>query len=502
MRVAVVTPNAADRELALEFLHEERIETLALQDVAGLGGEIDPQIGCIVLVEEALVEPDVENLHALLQAQPAWSDIPLLLIAAGTSTLTRLVAGLFPQSGNVTMLQRPLHPASLASAAQVALRARAKQLEVRDLLAQRDHAVRQRDEFLAMLAHELRNPLAPIRNAAYLLGTLDYDDPVFVKSRAMIEKQAVHITRLVDDLLDISRLELGKMQVRLKPIDLNESIVAAVDSCSNLTSTRRHTVNLRLSRRRLPVHADPVRLEQVVCNLLVNAAKFTPDGGTIEVESRAEDRSAVIVVSDNGIGIKPEMLESVFDLFTQDAVTIARTKGGLGIGLTLVKRLVELHGGTVRAESRGLGTGSRFVIRFPVHEKPVEMTDATITSGDARPKRILIVEDGSDTRDSLGMLIERWNHEVFYAASGPEGVDRARDAHPDVALIDIGLPGFDGYQVATRIRHEGSAWSRNVRLIAVTGYGQETDRAKALAAGFDVHVLKPVDPVQLKALLG
>jgi signal transduction histidine kinase len=443
----------------------------------------------------------VEAFQAALQAQPPWSDLPLLLIAGHDSFYAELIQGLFPHSGNVTLLQRPLHPLSLVSAVNVALRARRRQIEVRDLLLQRERALRQRDEFLAMLSHELRNPLVPIRNAVYLLGTLDNSDPLFIKCRQMIDKQARHITRMVDDLLDVSRLELGKVELRLQRVDLRESLSAAVEACTPAVSAQKHALNLRLPKPGHAVGADPVRLEQAICNLVVNAAKFTPPGGTIDVEGSSEGDSAVISVTDNGVGIQPEMLESIFELFTQGEVTLARTKGGLGIGLTLVKRLMELHGGSVRATSEGLGHGSRFELRLPLDDSAASQAVARADVRNGKPKRVLVVEDGVDTRDSLGMLLSSWNHEVLYAGTGPEGLDRAREARPDVAIIDIGLPGLDGYQVARRIRREGSAWSKQVTLIALTGYGQATDRARALEAGFDVHVLKPVDPAELRALL-
>jgi CheY-like chemotaxis protein len=318
----------------------------------------------------------------------------------------------------------------------------------------------------------------------------------------MIEKQTRHVTRLVDDLLDVSRLELGKVDLRMQRVNLNDTLTAAADACVPLTSARRHAVSVRPWKQPLVVRADPVRLEQVIGNLIVNAAKFTPEGGTIGVEAFPDGEHGVVVVTDNGVGIKPEMLESIFDLFMQDAVSPARTEGGLGIGLTLVRRLVELHGGSVRAVSAGLGSGSRFEVRLPLDPRRSER-DSGRPAADlvSPPRRVLIVEDGDDTRDSLGMLISNWSHEVSYAASGPEGVERALEGRPDVALVDIALPGFDGYEVARRIRHEDSSWARHVRLIALTGYGQSADRAKAIDAGFDVHVLKPVDPAELRALL-
>jgi signal transduction histidine kinase/CheY-like chemotaxis protein len=502
MRVVVVTPNEADRAAAHSIFADQGLETLACSALCDLAPLDMPDIGCVVLVEEALAEAEVEAFRASLQVQPPWSDLPIILIATRESSLSAVVESVFPESGNVTVLQRPLHPVSLVSAVNVALRSRQRQLQVRDLLALRDRDVRQRDEFLAMLAHELRNPLAPIRNAVYLMGTLAYEDALFVKCRAMIEKQSRHVTRMVDDLLDVSRLELGKVELKLQRVDLNESMAAAVDACAPITQARRHALTVRRAPCALAVRADPVRLEQVIGNLVVTAAKFTPDGGAIEVSARREQDEAVVEVMDNGVGINPEMLEPIFGLFTQEAVTLARTQGGLGIGLTLVRRLVELHGGKVRAYSEGAGSGSRFEVRLPLdrREDPVEPVAAEAHPG-AASKRILVVEDGADTRESLAMLMTTWKHEVVFAVSGPEGVDRARELQPDVALIDIGLPGFDGYEIARRIRSEGSAWARGVRLIALTGYGQAADRARALEAGFDVHLLKPVDPVKLRDLI-
>lgn len=502
MKLVVVTPNEPDRVAAASVFADQRLETVACAALRELAPLEVADIGCVVLVEEALAEPEVEAFRESLQAQPPWSDLPILLIAARDSSLSAVVEGLFPESGNVAVLQRPLHPVSLLSAVNVALRSRQRQLEVRDLLALRERDVRQRDEFLAMLAHELRNPLAPIRNAVYLLGTLPFDDALFLKCRAMIEKQSRHVTRMVDDLLDVSRLELGKVELRVQGVDLNESMAAAVDACATITQARRHVVRLRRSPRPLPVRADPVRLEQIIGNLIVNAAKFTPDGGAIDVAASAADGHAVVEVTDNGVGIKAEMLESIFGLFTQDGVTLSRSQGGLGIGLTLVRRLVELHGGTVHAYSEGLGSGSRFEVRLPLDARPVHgETPTAKRAGWGASKRILVVEDGADSRESLAMLMATWKHEVIFAVSGPEGLDRARELRPDVALIDIGLPGFDGYEIARRIRGEGSAWARAVRLIALTGYGQAADRARALEAGFDVHLLKPVDPAKLRELI-
>jgi signal transduction histidine kinase/CheY-like chemotaxis protein len=502
LKVVLVTPNAADSDLASAFLAAEGVAACVCPNLASLAAIPTESIGCILLVEEALTEPDIYGLRESMRRQPTWSDLPILLVAGEATPLSSLVEAVYPESGNITLLQRPLHPVSFISAVNVALRARERQLQVRDLLAQQQRAVTRRDEFLAMLAHELRNPLAPIRNAVYLMGKLPYDDPVFLKCRAMIDKQAGHITRLVDDLLDVSRLELGKVELRLQRLNLNDAVAATAEACMPTTNAHRHAVTVRVSREPLWVVADAVRLEQAIGNLILNAAKFTQQGGTIVVETARDGEFGVVSVTDNGMGIKPEMLDSIFELFTQDQVTLARTEGGLGIGLTLVRRLVELHRGSVRATSAGLGMGARFEARLPlVSENANDERPAGTERTAMQSKRVLIVEDGDDTRESLGMLVAAWSHEVIYATNGPEAVVKARESQPDVALVDIGLPGFDGYEVARHIRREGTPWARHLTLIAVTGYGQEADRNKAYEAGFDKHLLKPVDPDQLEAML-
>lgn len=502
MKVVFVTPNEVDSGLAAGFLDGASVETVVCEALAALDSLPLAEVGCAIFVEEALEESDLAQFREALDQQPPWSDLPILLLAARDSSLSALGENVFPRSGNVTLLQRPLHPMTLVSAVNMALRARVRQFEVRDLLRERERALQQRDEFLAMLAHELRNPLAPIRNAAYLLGTIDSPTPLFVKCRLMIEKQARHMTRLVDDLLDVSRLELGKVGLRMQSVDLNEIVAAAVEASMPFTSLHGHSVRLNPRAECVHVQADPMRLEQVVGNLIVNAAKFTPPGGTIEVETEIEGDEATVAVKDNGVGIRSESLDTIFDLFRQETVTSARVDGGLGIGLTLVRRLMELHGGSVSASSDGVGHGARFVVRLPTDPAWRECQAASAGAiPEGTPKRVLIVEDAADVRESLAMLLRQWKHVVIHAANGPDGVHRAREERPDVALIDIGLPGFDGYDVAREIRLEGSEWARSVRLIALTGYGQAADRARATDSGFDMHVLKPVDPAELKLLL-
>jgi CheY-like chemotaxis protein/nitrogen-specific signal transduction histidine kinase len=384
---------------------------------------------------------------------------------------------------------------TLVTAVRVGLRARSQQLEVRRLLQQRDDELRKRDEFMAMLAHELRNPLAPLRNSVYIMHRLQLDDPVLTKVRDLIDRQTGNLKRLVDDLLEVSRLELGKVNLQKKVVDLNTAITSAAEACLPIITARGHSVEVRLARESLTVFADPVRIEQIIGNLLTNAAKFTPEGGNIFVEARADEDTAAIVVRDSGIGLRSDMLATVFDLFTQDNQTLERAGGGLGIGLTIVKRLVELHGGTVSAASEGPGTGAVFTVRFPRTEdaaKPHASASESHRSGS--PKRVLVVEDNADIRESLGLILGMWGHRVEFAFTGREGLNRARDYKPDVALIDIGLPELNGYDVARGIRSENTVWAKSVTLVAVTGYGRDSDRERALAAGFDAHLVKPIDP--------
>jgi signal transduction histidine kinase len=501
MQVAVVTANEADAALAAGFLDGPQVRTIHCAGVAQLGEALGPEIGCVVLVEEALLDADVPALQAALDAQPPWSDLPLVLIASRDSTMPALVDQYFPMLGNVTLLHRPLHPLTLVSAVNTAMRSRQRQYQVRDLLEERARALKQRDEFLAMLAHELRNPLAPIRNAAYILRNMDVPDPDFEKCRTMIEKQAKHITRLVDDLLDASRLELGKVALQLQEVDLNQAAASAIEASATMTRRHRHHIEVKLTPEPLVISGDPVRIEQVFGNLIVNAAKFTPEGGTITIETRREGGQGIVSVSDTGRGISPDMLGAVFDLFVQEKATLARSEGGLGIGLTLVKRLVEMHGGTVAVESAGLNQGARFETRFPLVAADVAAARQPERAQTAAAKRVLIVEDRDDTRESLGMLLSQWRHDVAYASDGLGGVARAHELLPDVAIIDIGLPGIDGYEVARRIREGPLPWARRVKLLALTGYGQPEDRERAEKAGFDQHLLKPIEPGELQRML-
>ena len=502
--VVLVTPNEVDARLGVDLLREAGIAAHPCGTLPELARSPIETIGCAVLVEEALGDADIQSFLDMLAAQPPWSDLPLVLIASQGAALGALVERAFPESGSVAVLERPLNPVSLVSAVRVGLRARQHQFEVRDLLEQRNDALRKRDEFLAMLAHELRNPLAPLRNAVYIMRQPNVSEAVVAKTRDLIDRQTTHLKRLVDDLLDVSRLELGKVHLQMQPIDLNSAVAAATEASLPTMTARGHQMEVRLAREPLTIDADPVRIEQIIGNLVTNAVKFTPERGHIGIEVSAERDHAIVTVRDDGVGIRPDMLANVFELFTQDDKTLERSGGGLGIGLTIVKRLVELHGGTIEASSAGQGLGSRFTVRFPrvTAQAPERRIVPREAAAEIEQKRVLVIEDNDDIRESIGLILTTWGHQVDFAGTGPEGLTRALATQPDVALIDIGLPGLNGYDVARGIRESTFPWAKWVRLIALTGYGRDADRDEALGAGFDCHLVKPVDPQVLARRLG
>jgi signal transduction histidine kinase/ActR/RegA family two-component response regulator len=365
-------------------------------------------------------------------------------------------------------------------------------------LQEAEMADRHKNEFLAMLAHELRTPLAPILSAVQILGRQAGENPMVQRAREVVERQALHQARLLDDLLDVSRITRGKIELRRSKLDLGAAISDVVEATRPLINAKAQSISLALPEERVYVDTDPTRLTQILTNLLNNAAKYTHAGGRIAVTCRRDAEQAVVVVRDNGVGIPREMLARIFDLFAQAEPLTARTQGGLGIGLTLVKSLVEMHGGTVVARSAGRGAGSEFEVRLPAVAAPSTETQPASGVAPARPRRVLIIEDNVDTRETLRRVLEMDGHEVQEAADGAEGVEVALAARPDVVIVDIGLPRLDGYQVARQLR---AALGAGPLLIAVTGYGQDEDRRMSRDAGFDVHLVKPVAPEQLGAAL-
>ncbi|MCO5168145.1 MAG: ATP-binding protein [Planctomycetes bacterium] len=362
-------------------------------------------------------------------------------------------------------------------------------------------ADRRKDEFLSMLAHELRNPLAPIRLA---LDLLEADDPARRRrAREVVARQTEHLTRIVDDLLEVSRITRGKIRLEPQDVDLCDVVNRAVDAVRHLTATRDQALEVRLPPAPLRLRADPVRLGQVLSNLLLNAAKYTPPGGHIEVAAERAGHEVIVRVKDDGVGIPRALLDRVFDLFVQADRTLDRSEGGLGIGLTLARRLVEMHGGQIHATSEGPGQGSEFVVRLPLltAEPAAALAPAAPHDGEAHDgaRRVLVVDDNADAADLLCDLLRQEGHQVRVARDGLSALAEVGSFHPDVLLLDIGLPGLDGYEVAARVRGQNDR--AQPLLVAVTGYGQASDRRRSLEAGFDHHLVKPVDPTRLNAIL-
>ncbi len=365
-----------------------------------------------------------------------------------------------------------------------------------------EQAKRQMDEFLAMLSHELRNPLAPIRNAVSIMQGQELRDPTLRWARDVIDRQVEQLSRLVDDLLEVSRITMGKITLKKEPLEIAAIVSRALESSRPWIDARHHRLEVVVPSKPVQVEGDLIRLSQVLLNLLNNAAKYTAEGGAIWLSVTEEGREVLIRVRDSGIGIPSDLLSKVFDLFAQGDRNLDRSEGGLGIGLTLVQHIVRMHGGTVMAYSDGPGRGSEFVIRLPLLEPRLSDTSLRGTNNDtatqANARRVLVVDDNFDSAQSMVLLLQLWGDEVHRAHDGPTALKNATECRPHVVLLDLGLPGLNGYEVAQRLRANPDM--ADVRLVAVTGYGRDEDRQRTRAAGFDDHLVKPVNPTTLKAV--
>ncbi len=373
--------------------------------------------------------------------------------------------------------------------------------KLRDLNLQLSISDRRKDEFLATLAHELRNPLAPVRNVLEIMRVKEAKDPFVQWSRSIIERHVLQMTHLVDDLMEASRISQGRLELRKQHINLADIIQHAVEASHALMKESRHIFSVENPAEPLIIDADSTRVIQIISNLLTNAVKYTPEGGTISLKAFQDGEDAVICVADSGIGIPPEQLSNIFNMFSQLTPALERSQGGLGIGLSLVRGLVELHGGTIVARSEGDGRGSEFTVRLPIATSSMETTQPFENKVDAvtSAKRILVVDDNIDAADSLALLLGMSGHVTRTANDGTTGFTLAEEFSPDVMLLDIGLPDINGYEVARRIR--GQAWGKKIFLIAATGWGQDKDKQLAKDAGFDNHLTKPIDFQELDVVL-
>jgi signal transduction histidine kinase len=506
LRLLLLEDSDRDAERILAHLAEGAFDCRAVRArtrdefVAGLGDCPHD------LILSDFSPPSFDGLAALKLAREACPDVPFLFVSGATGEEVAVEA-LKSGATDYVLKQRldRLVPAVRRALAEARERAERRRLEAQ-LRRQAEElalAARRKDEFLAVLAHELRNPLAPVRNALQIMRLHGTADPTLGQARAIIERQVQHLGRLVDDLLDVSRIGRGKVQLKKERVELSAVVAAALEVARPLIEKRQHRLTVTLAPDPLWLDADFVRLEQVVTNLLTNAAKYTDPGGDIRVSTAVEGGEAVLRVRDTGIGIPPAMRPRIFDLFMQADSSAHRTQGGLGVGLTLVKRLVEMHGGSVGVTSAGVGQGSEFVVRLPLagaREDPAAppAAPAEAVQPPGRPKRVMVVDDNKDGADSLAMLVRLWGHDALLAYDGDSALKKAEAEQPDVVLLDIGLPGLDGYQVARRLRERSA---EHPVLVALTGYGKEEDRRRSREAGFNHHLTKPVDPDALQRLL-
>lgn len=500
-RILIVAPIGRDADLMCTYLEKSGLSCLTCKDVDEVCAEIEKGAGALVFTDEALMPEQMLKLAATLRKQEPWSELPIIILSGLPSVEAKHRS--FSELGrrtNITLVDRPVRIPSLVSAAQSALRARQRQYEVRDLMEKLEDRVHERDRFLAILGHELRNPLGAI-----LLGSqmLEPDGKLDAEHARLIERQARHLSGLVNDLLDLSRVVSGKIVLKKQAIDLRLIVEQCLETLRESDQAKHLTIELRNCDEPLMALADPVRAEQIVSNVLTNAVKYTPEKGHVVVTCSREGGCAVISVKDDGVGVAPDRINTIFELFAQAENAIGRSQGGMGIGLALVRNLVDLHGGEITAQSDGVGKGSEFVVRLPLASMAVDVAqrparERTASMSPTGPRRIVIVEDNADVRELLGLKLRRLGHTVDAAADGPDGVKAIVANKPDMALIDIGLPGLDGYQVANQVRTE---LGDGVVLVAVSGFGQPEDKRRALEAGFDDHITKPADVHDIEDLL-
>jgi signal transduction histidine kinase/CheY-like chemotaxis protein len=494
-RILLLTTGDRDARIARGHLARVGISSHVCESVEELCEAIAAGAGAALLAEEQLDEPAMRRLQAVLARQPAWSDFPMLVVANRKRTEHQAVEPL-DALGNVTLLDPPLRIRTLLRSVHAALRGRRRQYAARA-------AIVERDRFLAILGHELRNPLSAISLATEVV-TLESGSPS--PHLKVMRRQVAHLSRLVDDLLDVARVTSGRIQLQREPTRFDVLVRDHVMVSMRAGFSEAGVALTGDFREPVWVQADRVRIEQVVNNLLANALKFTPCGGHVHLEQRRESESVRLSVIDDGAGIAPEVLPHVFEQFVQGESTLHRAEGGMGLGLALVRMLVELHGGSVTAHSEGKGKGSVFTIRLPAFEPDHRQrgdavpgaVDAEAEDGASESQRILVVEDNDDARELLAIALRRVGHRVVEAEDGEAALDAMEGREIDAAIIDLGLPKLDGYEVARRARRE---YGRDLFLVALSGYGQPEDVQRAKDAGYDVHLTKPADIPVICAVL-
>jgi signal transduction histidine kinase len=453
----------------------------------------------LVLLDVKLPDADGRDICARIKSDPASAATAILQTSALHLEMRDRVASL--DAGADGYLVEPMEPEELVAHVRALLRLRHSEQERTRALQALQEADRRKDEFLAMLAHELRNPLAPIRNAVEILR-ISQDRAVRDRARELVGRQVEHLARLVDDLLEVSRITRGKVALQRNPVRLAALVRSALDIARPHLESQRHQVDVVDGVPGDPwIDVDAVRVSQVLGNLLHNAAKFTPAGGRIRISTAFAADALEIAVEDNGVGIPADVLPGIFELFAQADRSLDRSQGGLGIGLSLARGLVEMHGGSLAASSPGGGQGSRFTVRLPrsVMVDAPAPSKAVASIDPSQARRVLLVEDNVDAAEAMLLLLREFGHQVHVVHDGHEALEAARQFQPEVVLLDFGLPGIDGYELARRMR--AMPLVAEALIVAVSGYGQEKDRQRSAAAAFDAHLVKPVDPRAFSAVI-
>jgi signal transduction histidine kinase len=500
--VLLVEDNDGDARLIREMLHDasgarfrlecaDRLDS-GLQRIAA--GGVD-----VVLLDLSL--PESQGLDTLFRVHAQAPAIPVVVL---TGSKDEELGNTAVQSGAQDyLIKGQVDGPLLARALRYAIERGRIEEELRRRVEQLAEMDRRKDEFLATLAHELRNPLAPIRNSLNILRMSDDNGPAVERVHEMMERQVSHMVRLVDDLMEVSRITRGRIELRREHVELADIVRSAVETSRPLIDAARHQLVVTLAPEPLILDADAVRLSQVIANLLNNAAKYTEEGGHIWLTARREDDEVVISVRDTGLGIPPEMLPRVFDMFAQVNRTLKRSQGGLGIGLTLVRTLVEMHGGRVELRSDGPGHGSEFIVGLKLAAQAQAGPEQRRTPGqqpaELHQQRVLVVDDNHDAADSLGMLVKFLGADAYVVYDGPSALKALPVYRPAIVFLDIGMPGMDGHEVARCLRQRPEF--QEVILVALTGWGQEEDRRRSKVAGFDHHLVKPANAEAIQALL-
>lgn len=496
-RVLVVEDNADMNRFVMQCLESDYDVVCAFDGRQGLEQALRHP-PALVLSDIMMPNMSGPEMIQQMRAQPQLQSVPILLLSAKADEELRIE---LLDHGAQDFIVKPFAEKELIVRVRNLVAAHQTQQQVARLREVAENANRAKDEFLAMLGHELRNPLSPILTALHLMKLRG--DASSTRERTVIERQVAHLSRLVDDLLDVSRIIRGRIELKREVVEVAELVRSAIEMAGPLLEQRGHTLQLQVPAQDLRVEGDPTRLHQVISNLLTNSAKYTPHGGTVAVVAQREDDCVVLTVRDSGIGIAPEVLPHVFDLFVQERQALDRAQGGLGIGLAIVRSLVERHGGVVSAHSDGPGRGSEFSVRLPAIEDartrntPVQGTAAP-TDG-AGSVRVLIVDDNEDAAEMLGLLLRDGGYDVRVANDSPSALRIVSEFSPHIAFLDIGLPVMDGYELAARLR--GMPGLSGMQLVAVTGYGQDRDRRNSAQAGFDHHLVKPVAIADIEAML-